>query len=176
MNTLILLIIQAMWFILPAYIANPTPVLLKGTHPIDLGKKFRDGNPILGKGKTWEGLLGGTITGGLIGLIQGQLWHTYSLEIYGLTEMTMGLGIVLGFGALFGDLLGSFIKRRYNVKRGEQFPILDQLDFIIGAYFITSFVIDIKFDWILIWVIVTPAIHKTANYIAYKLKLKDVPW
>ena len=165
-----------MWFILPAYFANPTPVILKGKHSIDSGRTFLDGEPIFGKGKTWEGLIGGTIAGGIVGLIQYKIWHIYSLGDYGLTEMTFGLGIVLGFGALFGDIIGSFIKRRYHVKRGERFPVLDQLDFIFGAWFIASFAADIRLGWVLVWIIITPVIHRTTNYIGYKLKLKDVPW
>ena len=43
------------------------------------------------------------------------------------------IGFLLGFGALLGDALGSFLKRRLGIGRGKPAPILDQLDFIIVA-------------------------------------------
>ena len=43
------------------------------------------------------------------------------------------IGFLLGFGALLGDALGSFIKRRMGIGRGKPAPILDQIDFLIVA-------------------------------------------
>ena len=42
----------------------------------------------------------------------------------------------MGFGTVFGDLCGSFAKRRFNVERGKPFPVLDQLDYVLGVIFI----------------------------------------
>jgi hypothetical protein len=56
------LIIDALWPILPAYIAN-SAVLFAGQTPVDLGKSFVDGKRILGPGKTLKGLIGGTLAG-----------------------------------------------------------------------------------------------------------------
>jgi len=39
---------EAIWFFLPAYFANATPVVLGGGTPIDLGRNFLDGRRILG--------------------------------------------------------------------------------------------------------------------------------
>ena len=39
----------------------------------------------------------------------------------------------LCFGALIGDIIESFFKRRIGKNRGEDWIIFDQLDFIIGA-------------------------------------------
>jgi len=45
-----LTILQAFWFIAPAYAANAFPPLVRGKKPIDRGKKFF-GNRLLGNGK-----------------------------------------------------------------------------------------------------------------------------
>ena len=51
----------------PAYLANTIAVLTGGGYPIDQGKLYSDGNRILGDGKTWSGLIGGTIGGMVVG-------------------------------------------------------------------------------------------------------------
>ena len=38
-------------------------------YTIDGGRVLSDGNRILGDGKTWNGLLGGTIGGGILGVL-----------------------------------------------------------------------------------------------------------
>jgi len=57
------IIIQALWLVLPAYIANASALLVGGGTPIDFGKKWKDGNRILGDGKTWRGLISGAFVG-----------------------------------------------------------------------------------------------------------------
>ena len=54
-----LIIFQAFWFILPAYVANASAKLIGGGIPVDFGKTWKDGKRILGDGKTWRGLLFG---------------------------------------------------------------------------------------------------------------------
>ena len=67
-----------LWLYLPGYLANTAAMLggkwipdLTGipVKPIDGGKIHSDGNRILGDGKTWNGLIGGTIGGGLLGML-----------------------------------------------------------------------------------------------------------
>ena len=58
-----------LWIMGPAYIANSVAVLTGGKYPIDQGKTLSDGNRILGDGKTWSGLLGGTLGGVVFGLL-----------------------------------------------------------------------------------------------------------
>ena len=55
---------------MPAYLANTIAVLTGGKYPIDQGKTLTDGNRILGDGKTWSGLVGGTLGGVVIGYTQ----------------------------------------------------------------------------------------------------------
>src|SRR3989475_5585609 len=62
---------QALWFFLPAYVANPMAVVFGGGTPIDFGRTLRDGERLFGDGKTWRGLVGGTLAGGFLRLLLG---------------------------------------------------------------------------------------------------------
>jgi CDP-2,3-bis-(O-geranylgeranyl)-sn-glycerol synthase len=83
---------------------------------------------------------------------------------------------LLSFGALIGDLIGSFIKRRLNLERGQPAPPLDQLDFIIGALAFSFIVFIPPIEIIIVLLVLTPIIHLIANVIGYKLRLKKEPW
>lgn len=168
MSELIQLLGRSIWFILPAYVANAAPVVLGGGRPIDGDRKFRDGRPILGPGKTIRGFAAGMIAGPVVGLLQG-IWAgdivTYAL-----------LGFLLAFGAITGDLLGSFIKRRLGISRGGAAPGLDQLGFIALALLFASPLRVPGWDVILTIFIITPPIHLATNFVGYKLGFKSRPY
>ena len=158
--------LSAVYFIMPAYIANLSGLAFGGTTPVDLGKTFIDGRRIIGDGVTWKGLIFGTITGTLVGAIEGVLiWD----PVYGLI-----VGFLLSFGALLGDAVGSFIKRRIGIARGRPAPILDQLDFIAGALILASLYTSITWESVIIIAILTLIIHLISNMVAYLTGLKDV--
>ncbi len=166
------LILESLWLILPAYFANAMPVLLKGKILIDFNKKFFDGKPLLGKGKTFEGLIGGILIAGIVG------WLMQQIGSVGLISQSFQLGIILGAGALFGDIVESFFKRRMNLKRGADLPIFDQLDFLFGALLFVYLFADIIiiWQWVIILIIITPPLHRVSNIISYLTGSKDVPW
>lgn len=121
---LITYILGAIWFILPGYVANSTPTIFGGGPAIDGGRKWRDGKRILGPGKTWRGLIVGVTLGTLFGLLQGIFIEQEMFKV-------VIRAFMLSFGALLGDAMGSFIKRRKRLERGESFLFMDQLGFII---------------------------------------------
>lgn len=177
--TIIGLIIKAAWLMLPAYIANPTAVVFGGGTPIDFGKKWQDGRRILGDGKTFRGLIGGTACGVIIGLIQMQVMSLNYLGIFTFISI-----LTLSFGALLGDMIKSFFKRRLGYERGAEFPLVDQLDFVAGAWLLT-YVFDPKWfsdnflasPWIMVTVILfTPILHRLTNILGYYIKVKKEPW
>jgi CDP-2,3-bis-(O-geranylgeranyl)-sn-glycerol synthase len=162
----IILCLNAVYFIMPAYIANLSGLAFGGTTPVDFGKNFIDGRRITGDGVTWRGLIFGTITGTLVGAIEGVLiWD----PAYGLV-----IGFLLSFGALIGDAVGSFIKRRLGIGRGKPAPILDQLDFIVGALILASLYTTINSDIVIIIAVLTFIIHIISNIVAYLIGMKDV--
>ena len=163
---------EALWYILPAYFANASPVVFKGKRPMDFGKKFIDGKRILGDGKTWRGFFGGLFTGILIGSIQYQI----KPDFYGSFSVALKLSVALSFGALLGDLIGSFVKRRIGMDRGYPAVGLDQWGFLVSALVLAYPIKTITTGQVLFLLVVTPFIHWGANVLAYKLKWKSVPW
>jgi len=172
------LILQSLIFILPAYTANATPVitskLLRTSTPIDLRKNFIDGRRIFGEGKTIEGFLSGLIVGTLVGIaVSATPLNTILPQSLKLTPLK---SFVLSLGALLGDLLGSFIKRRLGIPRGAPAPLLDQLDFLLVALLLYVLIFGtIDLSYIAVLVPLTVVLHIATNYIAYKLRLKPVP-
>ncbi|MBN2330611.1 MAG: CDP-2,3-bis-(O-geranylgeranyl)-sn-glycerol synthase [Candidatus Aenigmarchaeota archaeon] len=176
----IYVLVEAVWLVLPIYAANGLVPLIKGKRPLDLGKSMGDGRRILGPGKTIEGFLAGCFFGMLIAVVE-QLAFPYlpwALSEVPLTIIAMSpaLGLLLGFGAMAGDSVGSFMKRRLGLKRGRPAPLLDQLDFLIGSLLIASLAITVKLEWFVILIVMTPIIHWTASAIGYVLKVKKEPW
>lgn len=168
MNELLQILSSALWFILPAYVANATPVVLGGGRPIDAGRKFADGHPIFGDGKTVQGFIAGLAAGTFVGLLQGIAAGTLSHYL--------ALGFLLALGALLGDLLGSFIKRRLDIKRGGAAPGLDQLSFVVVALLVAGTLTLPSWEKILTIIIITPLIHLATNFGGYKLGLKSRPY
>ncbi|MEM4823239.1 MAG: CDP-2,3-bis-(O-geranylgeranyl)-sn-glycerol synthase [Acidilobaceae archaeon] len=161
-------VIEGLIVILPAMVANAAPVLSKGKKPIDFNKKFIDGRRLLGDGKTWEGLIVGLTAGTITGLILALIMRE---------SILIEIGILASLGAMIGDIIASFIKRRLRLERGEPAPILDQLNFYIGAV-IVLYIAGYRFTLaiLLILAIISGLLHILANIVAYKLKLKRVPW
>ena len=181
-------IIQAFWIIIPAYIANASALLAGGGTPIDFGNKWKDGKRILGDGKTWQGLFAGTFIGmtagfGLSAVAKYATTIQFPIPLTDFTGFPLMIPIVfsLCFGALFGDILESFFKRRVGKKRGQDWIPFDQLDFILGVLII-SFLMSstlhlagfTKTNWflsnlsiyhILVLLIATPFIHLISNFI-----------
>ena len=152
--------LMTLWLYLPGFLANTfammwgkwLPKTGYGPWPIDGGKKWRDGNRILGDGKTWNGLIGGSLTSGLLCLvivaIMGDAPNSNNIDSqvfahpltgYEDTWFNIGskefsafiLGTFLGFACLVGDSTGSFFKRRRGMKRegdiSSKAPLLDTL-------------------------------------------------
>jgi len=161
------LIIKALLFIFPAYCANAIPVITGGGHPIDLGQKFFDGKPIFGKNKTFRGFFSGLAVGTAVGFLESVFFNYHIL-----------FGLLLSLGALFGDLTGAFVKRRLGLSPGDMLPIVDQVNFIIGAILFSLFIPSQSLFWELVIavLIITPPIHLLTNFAAYKLGLKSNPW
>ena len=159
------LIVEALKFIFPAYCANAAPVLAGGGQPMDFGKNFFDGKPVFGKNKTFRGFFFGFAIGILVGVMES-LVFSYPLPVSVLTPL----------GALCGDLAGAFLKRRLDIAPGNLFPIVDQIDFVVGAIVFSLPLAIMYWELGVAVLIITPPIHLATNFVAYKLKLKKNPW
>jgi CDP-2,3-bis-(O-geranylgeranyl)-sn-glycerol synthase len=163
----------AMWFIFPAYCANAAPVIFGGGQLIDFGKIFFDGKPFLGSHKTFRGFLAGIIIGTLVGLIQTILYEHFLFQYGSQFQYTIFLGFMLSLGALTGDLIESFFKRRLNRSPGESLPVADQIDFILGAFLFSLPVAPPSLLAVVIVLLITIPIHLITNLAAALLKMKN---
>ncbi|MCU4925436.1 CDP-2,3-bis-(O-geranylgeranyl)-sn-glycerol synthase [Halobacteria archaeon AArc-dxtr1] len=175
-------VVVAFWAMLPAYVPNNAAVLAGGGRPIDGGRDW-GGKRILGDGKTWRGTAGGIIAGlalaGLLTLVAGDVSDATGISV---PEFTPRAALGLAAGAMLGDILASFLKRRTGRQRGAMFPGLDQLDFVVVSLPLTALLATDWFTDVFTWdviavvVVLTPILHVSTNMIAYKLGLKNEPW
>ncbi|AZT85182.1 CDP-archaeol synthase [Marinobacter sp. NP-4(2019)] len=99
-------------------LANGAPVVARklfGHHwetPVDGGRLWHDGRPLLGQSKTWRGVVAGTLSCGLFALVAG---------------MGLFFGLLFGLLGLLGDMLSSFIKRRRGLAASARALWLDQI-------------------------------------------------
>jgi len=159
------LIVEAFKFIFPAYCANAAPVLAGGGLPMDFGKNFVDGRRVFGQNKTFRGFFFGLIIGVFVGLVE-----------YAVFGYPLLFSFLSPLGALFGDLTGAFLKRRLNIAPGGLLPIVDQVDFVVGAVLFSLPLGIVSWELAITVMLVTPPIHLLTNFVAYKLKLKSNPW
>jgi CDP-2,3-bis-(O-geranylgeranyl)-sn-glycerol synthase len=159
------LVIAALEFIFPAYCANAAPVLGGGGKPMDFGKNFSDGKRIFGTNKTFRGFFVGLVIGATVGIMD--------CVAFGFPWL---FAILTPLGALLGDLVGAFLKRRLDIAPGGLLPIVDQIDFVVGALVLSLPLMVINWETAVTVLLLTPPIHLFTNFLAYKLKLKKHPW
>lgn len=151
-------------YILPAYVANGAPVLFGGGRPLDFKVKI-GGKRILGDNKTVRGTFLGIASGIVIGVIECPFLHM------------LAIAALLSVGALAGDILGSFIKRRAGVESGKSVPLLDQYGFFVVALLFASPLGRLPSAYgLLFLVLLTGLLHVLANMGAYMVGVKKVPW
>jgi CDP-2,3-bis-(O-geranylgeranyl)-sn-glycerol synthase len=163
------LIVEALKFIFPAYCANAAPVIAGGGQPMDFGKNFFDGKQVFGKNKTFRGFFFGLAIGVLVGAMES-LVFSYPFQF------SVLFSVLTPLGALCGDLAGAFLKRRLDIAPGDLFPVVDQIDFVVGAIVFSLPLAIMYWELAVTVLIITPPIHLATNFAAYKLKLKKNPW
>lgn len=90
--------------------------------------------------------------------------------------------VALPLGALAGDVVKSFFKRRFGVASGARWPVADQLDFVFGAWvlcFVASpgwFMACFTPMVMLIIIVITFPLQYFHNTIAVWLGKKKVRW
>jgi CDP-2,3-bis-(O-geranylgeranyl)-sn-glycerol synthase len=172
-------ILQSLYFMLPAYVANMTPVFLRGVnllnYPLDFNKSFR-GQPLLGKNKTFRGLFFGTLFAVAMAyiqhLLQASTFHAPGIDY----SNWFWLGFLLGFGALFSDTVKSFFKRRLGKKPGERFLPWDQLDFAIGALVFVSLVYVPPLAVVVISIVASFFLQIATVHVGFYLGIRKEKW
>ncbi|MCA9326942.1 CDP-archaeol synthase [Candidatus Saccharibacteria bacterium] len=177
----------ALWFFLPAGIANMMPifaarwpVMKTWDAPIDFGKTYR-GHRVFGTHKTWRGLIVGIVFATLT--LALQVWLVR--EVPFLADVTdqvdystlpiLVLGPLFGFGALAGDCIESFFKRQRGTSPGDGWFPFDQTDYIIGGALATMPFVTLSIPQYLTLIVIWLVVHVVASYIGYTLGVKEKP-
>ncbi|HSX07148.1 MAG TPA: CDP-archaeol synthase [Candidatus Saccharimonadia bacterium] len=177
----------ALWFFLPAGIANMMPIfaahvvwLKRYSTPMDFGKSYH-GKRIFGAHKTWRGLLVGaifaTITLGLqqLAIIHISWFRDWTSQVDYTHLPTVLVGPLFAIGALGGDAIESFFKRQRNIAPGHGWFPFDQIDYIIGGAIATTPFVQLslfEYAWLVVlWLIV----HLIASAIGYLIGVKERP-
>jgi len=181
---------KVLWLLTPAYIASAAATLPRGRGPpMDFGRVARDGRRVLGDSKTWSGFLFGTLFALPFGLLEAyliliappdlQLVPTFGPTLVAAVPVVL----LLCAGAMTGDALGSFLKRRLGRPSGSRTLLLDQLPFALLPVGLGLWLYPLTFDpaflsWEgILWLVVfTLGFHASFNWIGYWVGAKKVPW
>ena len=99
-------------------VANGTPVIagkLFGNYfnrPLDWDVAFIDGRPVFGHSKTMRGIILSLVAATVIAPVLGFAWTS---------------GLIIASGAMSGDLLSSFLKRRLGLPPSSRATGIDQI-------------------------------------------------
>lgn len=171
------LILSSLYFIAPTYLANMFPVFFtKAGLPLGMpvSEKY------FGKNKSYRGFYAGYLGALLILIIQKYLYNKgigVEISLLDYSQINIWLyAFLFGIGAITGDVIESFFKRRIGVKSGAPWVPFDQLDFIVGALiFLMPFYI-LPWQNILVILLFTPLLHFLSNLTGYALGIKKVWW
>ncbi len=162
------LVVISVLVMLPAMAANAAPTLFsKIKH---LSKPINE--KIFGRNKTWRGLVIAVLAGILVyfAMVKLELLAPPAIgENYAFRIILMGF--LLGFGAIGGDLVKSFFKRKAGVGPGESFPPWDQIDHVLGMVILTFPVYFYSLPQIMLMLVLGGFISATAHRLGYAIKL-----
>jgi CDP-2,3-bis-(O-geranylgeranyl)-sn-glycerol synthase len=159
--------ILVLQLVLLVAVANGTPILAKRLlggrldRPVDGGMTLSDGRPLFGAAKTIRGIALSLIVTPLAAALIGLPWR---------------LGAVVAAGAMAGDLLSSFVKRRMGLAPSSKATGLDQIPEALLPLAASRLVVAVT----LLDVVAGTALFLAASFvlsrILFALNLRDQPY
>lgn len=183
--------LAVLWLLLPAYVANAIATIPRGRGPpMDFGRVWKwDGRRVFGPSKTWSGFLFAGFVAIPVGLLEAGLILMAPPDLQIVPQLApsvlaaIPVVAILTFGAMTGDAVGSFAKRRLGRESGSRTIFLDQLPFVLvpialGVAFYPSLFLGVFDGWeAVLWLLVyTLGLHALFNWVGFKTGLKKVPW
>lgn len=162
-------ITQLFYLMLPAYAANMTPPVTRFL-PVwnaPISKRW------LGSHKTVLGTTAGVLVALLIAFVQSRIGWAGALVDYSRWPV---IGLALGVGAMGGDLVKSFLKRRLRIPPGARWLPADQLDFVIGALVLVAPLVRFTWSDITAVLVLSFVADVVVNRIAYYMRIRGTPW
>ena len=160
--------IELVWLMLPAYCANMAPPFVKYWH----GWNRAINRAYLGDHKTVAGFALGIAAGIVTAFLQSfveftSLWRP---------EDWFAVGLMMGAGAMCGDAIKSFFKRRIGIVPGARWIPADQLDFVIGALIPLSIIVSLGWTDVLFILTFTFVADIAVNHAAFHVGVRDTRW
>lgn len=159
----------------PAMVANMAPVFASKYNlfiwlnkPIDFGILLR-GKRLLGDHKTLRGFFVGVLSAAVVALLISLVLHDAPYDSF---SRAMLYGAATGLGALVGDSVKSFFKRRLRIEPGRSWIPFDQIDFVIGATIIAIFFVPISLNVFLFAIICIGLLSYVVSNIGFALHIK----
>ncbi len=153
--------------LLLALITNGAPILIwrvvgsRANWPVDFGLRLPDGNPLFGESKTWRGVAGAILAGALCAPVMG---------------IDATVGAAFGVLAMAGDLLSSFIKRRWRMRPSDQALALDQIPEIAIPILVLREPLQLDARDILFLIVIFFIGGLLLSRLLYRLKLRKKPY
>lgn len=162
-------LLQLLYLMAPAYLANMAPPFVrywKGwNRPIHA--------KALGTHKTIVGFALGVVVALATTAMQAAADAPGALVDYGRWPW---LGLAFGLGAMSGDCIKSYFKRRRGVAPGSPWVPFDQLDFVAGSLLLVGPAAGLRMSDILVILAISFVGDIAINRIACRLGIKDSPW
>ena len=181
MEGFVMFALKCFYLMLPAYFANMAPVIVKKinflTYPMDFNLTL-GGKPLLGENKTFRGLFFGILFSTAISFVQSLLYVNAAFESISFMDYSNWalIGFLMGFGALVGDMVKSFFKRRIGIKAGDRFIPFDQTDFVFGAIISIMPIFDVTLKIFVTCLLLSFILHIIVNHTAFFLGIRKERW
>jgi CDP-2,3-bis-(O-geranylgeranyl)-sn-glycerol synthase len=175
------LLLAVLWFLVTPGAANMAPVLARHLfpawdQPLDGGRTFR-GRRILGDHKTVRGVVCGMIVAAVVYQAQEiacERWEGVRALVI-VEPHGAWFGALLGAGALGGDLVKSFAKRRIGVAPGRPWIPFDQVDWIAGALAVAAPFAHLDLPFVALALLLGPAASALTRWIGWRMRLNPEP-
>jgi CDP-2,3-bis-(O-geranylgeranyl)-sn-glycerol synthase len=162
-------VLQLLYFIAPAYLANMAPPFVRYWKGWNRPIHART----LGEHKTVVGYALGVLAAVVATGVQAAIDVPSALLDYARWPW---LGLAFGVGAMTGDCLKSYFKRLRGVPPGAPWVPFDQLDFVVGALLAVAPFAGLAWSDVLVILVVTLLGDIAVNRVAYRLGIKSSPW
>jgi CDP-2,3-bis-(O-geranylgeranyl)-sn-glycerol synthase len=161
--------LQLVYLMLPVYLANMAPPFAKYWH----GWNRPISRRWLGDHKTVIGFALGVAVAVAVTFVQSRIdWNAGPANY----DHWLPLGFACGCGALGGDALKSFIKRRLRIAPGQAWIPADQLDFVFGGIAGLSFFVTLNLTDILVILVASFVGDIAVNHLSFRLGIGDTKW
>lgn len=148
-------------------IANGAPILAENIlkhrfgRPVDGDLLFIDGKPLLGRSKTIRGLCAALLMAGSGAWLMG---------------FPLSTGLTIGLGAMCGDLLSSFVKRRLGIPSSGMALGLDQIPEVLLPLLLVRREMGLEASDLLAMTLLFFAFELVISRILFRLRIRKQPY